>query len=82
MAVPRLHGVGRKQGNLGSRSRPETCNTKWFRQSDLARRKQSSLKNHGYGLGQPRGWGNHIYALARKQTTDIHKTNTTNTSPS
>jgi len=65
MAVPRLHGVGRKQGNLGRKSRPETCKTKWFRQSDLARRKQSSLKCVGIWLGQPRGWDNHIYALAQ-----------------
>lgn len=66
MAVPRLHGVGRKQGNLGRWSRTETGNTKWFSQSDQARCKQSSLKVSGIWVGQSRGWGNHIYA--RTQT--------------
>ena len=65
MAVPRLHGVGRKQGNLGRWSRTETGNTKWFSQSDQARCKQSSLKVSGIWVGQSRGWGNHIFARTR-----------------
>jgi hypothetical protein len=79
MCVPRLHGVGSKQGNLGRKSRPETCNMKWFRQSDLARRKQSSLNKHGYQVGQSGGWGNHIYALA--QTNKMTYTKQTQQTP-
>jgi len=79
MAVPRLHGVGRKQGNLGRWSRTETGNTKWFSQSDQARCKQSSLKVSGIWVGQSRGWDNHIFA--RTQTNKKTYTKQTQQTP-
>ena len=58
--MPRSHEVGSKQGNLGRRSRLESCKTKWFGQCDWAISKQTDEVNAiGFWDGQSRGWSIH-----------------------
>ena len=52
MCVPRSHGVGSKQGNLGRSARIESCNTKWFGQSvEAACKHNQAMSAKGTKLG-------------------------------